>query len=472
MKKTKHIQGNKGIEIRQKLRDIPFNQVLVVAIDPGKFFPKALICNYFGEIITEPFYFHIDKNGLKLLLDNIQTAADSIAAQKILIGVETSGHYHQKVVHFLKNNDYDVLLVNAYTTSDIRSNNLNWSKTDDIDLYAIATAVTENKVTNSYLPDGVYKKLLRLTRNRRYEVNNRSSIKIKIRTFMDHIWPNFQGESEINNSNNKINKIFSDFWGKSSRIIMKKYPHPSQVLKLGRKGLRKLSNQYNLKMRTSTIDQLLHAAQNAYTQPPETLEVELTMLSKKLEDLERADDKINFLDQKIEELFVKTPGILLLSIPGIGLVIASEFTAELGPVEQYQYANQIIKRAGTNPLVKESGGKKPVYGSTSKQGNPNFRAVIYRAGEILAQKNPYFQEFADRLRAKGKTNKQVHLAVGNKFVKVAFAMLRKKEFFHPPTWNGEILAYNISKNISDEYIAEARKTLIRELKLNPDKLVS
>lgn len=88
-------------------------------------------------------------------------------------------------------------------------------------------------------------------------------------------------------------------------------------------------------MRTSTIDQLLHAAQNAYTQPPEALEVELTMLSKKLEDLERADDKINFLDQKIEELFVKTPGILLLSIPGIALVIASEFTAELGPVEQY-----------------------------------------------------------------------------------------------------------------------------------------
>lgn len=103
MKKTKHILGIKGIEIRQKLRDIPFNQVLVVAIDLGKFFPKTLICNYFGEIIIEPFYFHIDKNGLKLLLDNIQTAADSIAAQKILIGVETSGHYHQKVVHFLKN---------------------------------------------------------------------------------------------------------------------------------------------------------------------------------------------------------------------------------------------------------------------------------------------------------------------------------------------------------------------------------
>jgi hypothetical protein len=130
MKKPKHIQGNKGINLREKLRGIPYDQVLVVSIDPGKFFPKALICNFFGEIITQPFFFHIDTKGFKILLDNINAAIKSINAQKILVGIEASGHYHQKVVRFLESKDYDISIINAYTTSEIRSENLNWSKSD------------------------------------------------------------------------------------------------------------------------------------------------------------------------------------------------------------------------------------------------------------------------------------------------------------------------------------------------------
>lgn len=473
MKKSKHIQGIKGIKLREKLRGIPFEQVLVVSIDPGKFFPKALICNFFGEIITQPFFFHIDTNGFKILLDNINAAIKSINAQKILVGIEASGHYHQKVVRFLESKDYDISIINAYTTSEIRSENLNWSKTDDVDLFAIADAITKNKVTRSSLPEGIYKKLLFLTRERRHEVDYQSSIKIKIRTYMDHIWPNFQGKSVINNNTHKVNKIFSDFWGKSSVFIMRNYPHPTQVLNLGEKGLRKLSKQHCLKMRDSTINKLLHAAQTAYTQPPEALNVELTLLNKKLNDLEKTQDDIAFLDEKIEELFVKTPGVLLLSTPGISITIGAEFTAELGPVDQYNNPSQIIKKAGTNPIVKESGGKKPIYGSISKQGNPKFRYTIYLAGKSLKIHNPYFKKFANRLKSKGKSGNQINIACGNKFIKVAYAMLRKREFFHPPKWEGKSLTDNPYQKLNgDNNIIEARKTLLRELKLDVEKFVS
>lgn len=475
MAKINHIQGNKGISICNKLKNTDYEKVLVVAIDPAKNFPKALICNYYGEIIKKPFFFHIDKKGLGILQNNIKAAVDEINPVKILIGIESTGHYHQKVVHFLEDKNYDVLIINAYTTSEIRTENLNWSKTDNFDLYAIATAITENKVTESYLPKGVYQKLLRLIRNRRHEVKNRSTIKIKIRTFMDHIWPNFQGQNQLANKHNNrsTNKIFSDFWSKSSICIMDNYPHPTHILKLGPEGLKKFSKEHNLKMRASTIKKLIAAAKNAYTKPPEALNVEMTMLNKKIEDLKHANDKINFLDKIIEELFVKTPGVLLLSIPGISTVIASDFTAELGPAKNYDYARQIIKNAGTNPVVKESGGKKPVYGSISKQGNSKFRRVIYQAGKSLKRHNLYFKNFAERLKSKGKSGKQISIACGNKFIKVAYAMLTKKEFFHPPKWDGKLLTDNIYKKLNtDKNIVEARKTLMRELKLNPNKIVS
>jgi len=476
MSNINHIQGKKGIELLKNLQGIDYENVLVVAIDPAKHFPKALICNFNGEIIYKPFFFHIDKSGLNSFLNKIQNADKEIMAQKVLIGTEATGHYHQKVVHFLQEKNYEVSIINPYTTSEIRKQNLIRSKNDNFDLFAIAKAITENKITESYLSEGVYKKLLQLTRNRRHEVNNLSRIKAKIRTFMDHIWPNFQGESKLatkNNNNKTIAKIFSDFWGKSSVCIMDNCPHPTQVLKLGYEGLKNLSKKHKLKMRSTTIDKLLNAAKNAYTQPPENLEFEIIMLKKKIEDYYHTKEQISFLNEKLEELLVKTPGILLLSIPGISKTIAAEFTAELGPIKHYNHAKQAIKNAGTNPVVKESGGKNPNYGSISKQGNPKFRKIVYLAGKSLKQHNPYFEHFANRLESKGKTGKQINIACGNKFIKIAFAMLTKKEFFHPPKWEGKPLTHNVYKKIEDDdNIVEARKTLVKELELGQEKFIS
>jgi hypothetical protein len=56
-----------------------------------------------------------------------------------------------------------VLLINAYTTSESRAENLNWSKTDDIDLFAIASALIDGKTTKS----SNYEKLKDLCRYRR-----------------------------------------------------------------------------------------------------------------------------------------------------------------------------------------------------------------------------------------------------------------------------------------------------------------
>lgn len=77
-----------------------------------------------------------------------------------------------------------MLLINAYTTSESRAENLNWSKTDDIDLFAIASALIDGKTTKS----SNYEKLKDLCRYRRYEVQKRSAIKSKIRVLMDKIW--------------------------------------------------------------------------------------------------------------------------------------------------------------------------------------------------------------------------------------------------------------------------------------------
>ncbi|SDD24460.1 IS110 family transposase [Halanaerobium congolense] len=473
MGKVKHIKASKRTELQKKLRDIPYDKVLVVAIDPAKYSPKALICNYFGEILVNPFFFTINSKGLNLLLTKIQETVNNISAQKVLVCIETTGHYHEIIVRYLQEFDYDVLLINAYTTSESRAENLNWSKTDNIDLFAIASALIDGKTTKSRLLDGNYEKLKDLCRYRRYEVQKRSAIKSKIRVLMDKIWPNFQGKGKIVNGTGKVEKIFSKFWGKAPLFIMKNYPHPSLIKKFNKTDLREISRKNNLKFRNSTIEKLLLAAENSYARPYEELEVEIELLTMTIADYENANQKIELLRDKIENILVQNPGLLLLSVPEIGVVTAAEFSAEMGPATQYDYAGQVIKTAGTNPLVKESGGKKARYGSISKQGNPSFRHIVYLVGKSLAtgKTNPYFKSYAERLRKRDKNPNQIYIAAGNKFIRVTFAMLRDHKLFDPPMWKGESLTSNIFDKIdSPENKEIALKTLENYPGVNSSKL--
>ena len=452
-KSKKHnIRGRKGRRFAEELKGISLDQILIVPIDTAKYHPKALVCNYFGDIFEDSFFFSVNSAGLSELNNKIRKCAECCNAKRILVGIEATGHYHEDIVRYLENCGYQVTIINAYTTSEERASALNWAKTDDLDLAAIAVAIMQNKGTESKLPSGIYDKLLAITRARRSEVNKRSTLQVEIRQFMDLIWPGFQAITEVQDGKPQTKQVFSDFWGNASCFLMRHYPLPQQVLALGADGLRQISKEHKLKLRCSTIDKLLDVARLALNKTPDSLEVELLLLQMKLDDRERANQNIAILEQKIEEFLVQTPGVLLLSTPEIGLITAAEFTAEAGPIEQYTNAGQLIKKAGTNPLVSQTGGGDPVYGPISKQGNSHFRTVIYSIGFNLAngRTNPYFKLFAGRLRDRGKKSRQIWIATGNKFVKVAFALLRDKKLFNPPLWDGAPLTKEVLVKIKDK----------------------
>jgi len=468
-RKSKHIQGLKGRRFIESLRGIPLEQVVIVPIDAAKHHPKALICNYFGDILEDSFFFSVNIHGIKLLTEKIQQAIINHNAKRVFIGIEATGHYHEDIVRELEKQGYEVTIINPYTTFEERASALNWSKTDDLDLAAIATAIIQNKGTESKLPLGIHDKLLAACRARRSEVKKRSALQMETRCLMDVIWREFQGIPTVVNGKPQVKPVFSDLWGKASCYFMRHYPLPNQVLALGEKGLRTLSKEQGLQLRSSTIEKLLRAAAGAITKDPADLEIELLQLQMKLDDMKRANEKIEVLEHKIERLLVQTPGVLLLSAPEIGVITAAEFTAEVGPVSQYNNAGQIIKKAGTNSMVSQTGGGEAAYGKISKQGNPHLRTVIYNIGYNLAYgTNLYFKAFAKRLKDNGKRSKQVSIAVGNKFVKVAFAMLRDKSLFQPPTWDDDLLSkdFLVKKIGDDEHRRLALETLNSLLKKN------
>lgn len=425
-------QGLRRSQFAKELRGADLEKVLLVPIDVSKVLQKSMILNYFGEVLDPAFSFMVNRTGMNLLVDKIEKAKQSINAERVFVGIEATGHYYEDIVRLLTEKGYSVHIINPSSTHEERKQHLTYTKTDDIDLYLIAEALIGNKATNNKLSIGHYKALQILTRARRSEMNKRSRIKTEIRAIHDQVWREYQGFSVLQDGKLKTRTIFSDFWGKASLYILTHYPHASQVLELGELGLTRLSKEHNLKLRKTTIEKLLYAASESVSKPMEDLTSEIFLLKKKLKDYEWHTQNIQEYEQEIEKIFIQTDGLLLLTVPGIGLVTGAEIYCEMGDLTHYSNAAQLIKKAGTNPVVKQSGSGKGYHGRISKQGNANLRRTVYNAGKSLSVHCEALQPYNSRLKEKGKKAGTRYIAMGNKFLKIAFTMLKNKKPFE---WN-------------------------------------
>src|SRR5699024_9007949 len=96
--------------------------------------------------------------------------------------------------------------------------------------------------------------LKKLTRFRRNLVEKQTQLISQLRMLMDHIFREFQGKSVWIDGKRRHKKPFSRFLTKGSLFLMEHYPHPEDILGLGRDRLREISIKNNLKLRESTIE--------------------------------------------------------------------------------------------------------------------------------------------------------------------------------------------------------------------------
>jgi transposase len=137
---------------------------------------------------------------------------------------------------------------------------------------------------------------------------------------------------------------------------------------------------------------------------------------------------------------------VILSVPGIGVVTGAELYAEMGDISDFEHAGQLIKMAGTNPIVKQSGGKKPSYFCISKQGRRTFRNITYQVGKSLAVNNPQMKLRYLALKDRGKHTRQAYVALGNRMIRLAFSMIRNHSLYRTNQEN-YVLVSEISKKL-------------------------
>jgi len=139
--------------------------------------------------------------------------------------------------------------------------------------------------------------------------------------------------------------------------------------------------------------------------------------------LSRRIDKLNKeIDRRIELSKVwNEKRKLLMSVPGVGPVLASTLITEL-PELGLLSNRRIAALVGVAPFDRDTGKTHGI--RFCKGGRNSVRRVLYMATICAARFNPVIKTFYDRLCEKGKRKKVVHIACARKMIVMLNAMTR------------------------------------------------
>jgi len=122
---------------------------------------------------------------------------------------------------------------------------------------------------------------------------------------------------------------------------------------------------------------------------------------------------------------------LLDSIPGIGEATAAALLAEVPDIKQYRSARRVAAFAGLVPRERQSGSSVRGRVRLSKIGNARLRKALYFPAVTALRCSPFFQAWAEGLRARGKSKMAVIGAAMRKLVHLAYGVLKTGRPFDP-----------------------------------------
>lgn len=206
-------------------------------------------------------------------------------------------------------------------------------------------------------------------------------------------------------------------------------PQPDYVLELGQ--LQALSDQL-VGQRTAANNLL-----EAFSQGTVVSKMACRTCRATIKNITR---QLKLLEAKMEQLAAIHYGDAykqLQTIPGVGKKTAMVLLVATGGFKRFTNAKQLSAYFGLSPRIFESGSSVKGKARITKMGMGRIRATLYMCTWSAKNRNAACKELYDRLVAKGKAKRLALIAVANKLLKQAFAIVTNNTTYQP----------NYSKNI-------------------------
>lgn len=161
-----------------------------------------------------------------------------------------------------------------------------------------------------------------------------------------------------------------------------------------------------------------------------------------LELLDQVKEQIGLCEKQIEEIIEKTPAMrLLMTIPGVGSVLAVVIAMEVGEVERFPRAESLANYAGTVPRIKQSGGRVR-FGKVRPDVNRYLKWALIEAANIVVLNQTRWPDrhvvrLYRRIRQRRGHAKAV-VAVARHLAEATYWILTKNEPYREPKRNNPV----------------------------------
>ena len=405
-------------------------KTLVIGIDVGSETHFARAFDHRGiEYSKKPFKFSNDEAGFAELKTWILEHMKVHDKDKVMPGMEPTGHYWFNLGKFLQDNDMKPVLVNPHHVKKSKELDDNsQTKNDRKDPKVIAGLVREGRYMIPYLPDGVYADL-RTASNMRFQVQSElTRILNRISRWFSIYFPEYK-------------TVYGNLDAASGMLVLKKAPLPEDILALGVDGINKIWRDAKMravgKKRAQT---LVDAAEHSIGSKEGAISarMEMRML---IEDYESRKARLQEIMILVEELVAKIPmAEKLMEIKGVGLKTVSGFLAEVGDISRFKNPKELQKLAGL-ALVENSSGKHKGETTISRRGRKRLRYLLFEVAMSLVAKNYEFAELHHYYTTRKQNplkKMQSLMVVAEKLIRVFYVILTKGVDYDPKKMTEDI----------------------------------
>jgi transposase len=304
-------------------------------------------------------YCIVDKNMKKikegkfnLVKDDLIKFVEIISKFKnIVVVVESTGIYHINFVSFLLDKGINVKIINPKTIKrfiDYYFSN-NPSKTDKKDAFAISIFGIKNPEIINNAKASIPNTIKTIAREIEFLSHQKASIKTKIKAHLSILFPELENNVDI--------------FRKSILNILIKFPSAKKISYASFSEIKSIidnANHTGKKVKFNATD-IINLAKNSIGISNKGIEIALIGYINQLLSIQNS---ISLLEKEL--------------IKGISKQTASKIIAEIENINRFENFKKLVKFAGTDPGVKQSGNFK-LKKSISKQGNPHLRNFLYQA---------------------------------------------------------------------------------------------
>ena len=365
-------------------------QYLIVGLDIAKDSHHAFFGTATGHTLWKRWLFDNSREGFQKLL--LQTEALQVrhGLPQVVFGLEPTANYHKPLGEYLIRGGHQVVFVSGVAVK--RNRELldgRWDKHDTKDAANVADLLSQGKCLYYEHPDPRIRDLRILLSLKKRWKRQEQGLRVRIRN------------------------------GLVAQYCPELDPSFSRLIAPGKERDLLSAMQQTCSIGCATHPEVGFAAKLM------------------VQEFQQARESLKAIQERIQKICSQFPEYpYLLSIPGFGPQVSSQFLAAIGDPFRFAKGSQVLKMAGLDLSADRSGKRShaatPVL---SKRGKANLRYALYQAALIASTRNTAFMTyFTQKLRGRAqepgiRTKMRVKLAA--KLLLIAWTLMKRKEPFDP-----------------------------------------